>query len=349
MVRWFSIFCVALITVSGLCAQTAGTTNAALPKNPGQFLTLASSQNNIDVEGLQPWEMKASFQLFDEKGKPTQILKLEEIWAGAKQKQTWTSPSFNQRVIVNKDGKFRSGSQDAIPVYVGLALRTILHPVPEPHDIPADNMTKEEREMGQRMFDCVVNTLPAPPTITQPTRLRLEYIANSTAYCFDSGTTNFRFTLVNGDLLLQSNATSMFLGRQVPMQETVVDHGVVRLKGTVDELRLVNELDPQVFVPTADAVQLQSTTVASGIREGRLIHRVEPHVPDALRGLRETVLVHAVIGKDGHLHSVRVLGTPNSDLAMAASNAVSQWIYEPYIRNGEPIEINTTITVNFGQ
>jgi Gram-negative bacterial TonB protein C-terminal len=338
------------MSVSGLCAQTAGTTPASMPKNPAQFLTLALSQNDIDVEGLQPWELKATFQLFDEKGNSTQKLKLDEIWAGPKQqKQTWTSLSFNQIVIVNKDGKFRSGSLDAIPVYVGLALRTIQHPVPESQDIPADNMTKEEREMGQRRFDCVVNTSPAPPAITQPTRLRLEFVADSSAYCFDSGTTNFRFTLVNGDLLLQSNATSMFLGKQVAMQEVVVDHKVVRVKGIVDELRIVPDLDAQVFVPAADAVELQSMKVASGIREGRLVHRVEPHVPAAFRGLRETVMVQAIIGKDGHLHSVKVLGTPNSDLAMAASNAVRQWIYEPYLMNGKPVEIKTTVTVNFGQ
>jgi protein TonB len=87
----------------------------------------------------------------------------------------------------------------------------------------------------------------------------------------------------------------------------------------------------------------------SGARAGRLIHRVEPVVPAAFGSLRETVVLHAKIGKDGHIRSVKVIGSPNPDLALAASNAVRQWVYEPASLDGRPVEVSATITINFGQ
>jgi protein TonB len=54
----------------------------------------------------------------------------------------------------------------------------------------------------------------------------------------------------------------------------------------------------------------------------------------------------AVIGKDGTVEDVRVeRGLPV--LAQAAIEAVKHWRYRPYLLNGEPVEINSQITINF--
>jgi protein TonB len=54
----------------------------------------------------------------------------------------------------------------------------------------------------------------------------------------------------------------------------------------------------------------------------------------------------AVIGKDGSVQNVRVeSGLPV--LAQAAIDAVKQWRYKPYLLNGEPIEVDSQITINF--
>jgi periplasmic protein TonB len=53
-----------------------------------------------------------------------------------------------------------------------------------------------------------------------------------------------------------------------------------------------------------------------------------------------------VIGKDGAMENLRLIsGHPM--LAPAAIQAVSQWRYRPYILNGDAIEVETQITVNF--
>ena len=56
--------------------------------------------------------------------------------------------------------------------------------------------------------------------------------------------------------------------------------------------------------------------------------------------------MQAVIGKDGVISTVRILsGEPI--LARAAADAVLQWKYKPYLLNGEPVEIQTQVTIKF--
>jgi protein TonB len=58
------------------------------------------------------------------------------------------------------------------------------------------------------------------------------------------------------------------------------------------------------------------------------------------------VQLMATIGKRGNITTVKVLsGEPI--LAQAAQDAVKQWKYRPYFLNGEPVEIQTQVTVNF--
>jgi len=54
----------------------------------------------------------------------------------------------------------------------------------------------------------------------------------------------------------------------------------------------------------------------------------------------------AIIGKDGTIQNLHVIsGHPL--LSQAALDAVKQWRYKPYVLNGEPVEVDTTIQVNF--
>lgn len=88
--------------------------------------------------------------------------------------------------------------------------------------------------------------------------------------------------------------------------------------------------------------------IGSRVAEANLIHDVAPTYPtEAGRARVEgTVVLMAVIGKDGTVRDVRVeSGLPL--LAQAAIDAVKQWRYRPYLLNGEPIEVDSQITINF--
>jgi TonB family protein len=88
--------------------------------------------------------------------------------------------------------------------------------------------------------------------------------------------------------------------------------------------------------------------VAQGVTQGFLIDKVAPIYPKDARKARVqgTVVMKAVIGKDGGIASLEVLSGP-TPLVDAAVNAVKQWKYRPYLLQGQPVEVETQITVNF--
>lgn len=92
----------------------------------------------------------------------------------------------------------------------------------------------------------------------------------------------------------------------------------------------------------------QRVRVSQGVTQGLKIRDVKPSYPALARQARiqGTVLLQAVISKDGSIEGLKVLsGHPM--LVPAAIDAVKQWKYKPYILNGEPVEVDTQVTVNF--
>jgi protein TonB len=84
------------------------------------------------------------------------------------------------------------------------------------------------------------------------------------------------------------------------------------------------------------------------IVEAKLISRIEPRYPTLPLQLRRegTVVLHAIIGRDGRISALEVVsGSPF--FVDAALSAVRQWRYRPTMLNGESVEVETTITVIF--
>jgi TonB family protein len=88
--------------------------------------------------------------------------------------------------------------------------------------------------------------------------------------------------------------------------------------------------------------------VPASTSQGLLVSKVQPTYPALARQARVqgTVVLQALIGKDGAVQSLTVTsGHPM--LIQAALDAVKQWRYRPYLLNGEPVLVQTTINVNF--
>jgi TonB family protein len=106
------------------------------------------------------------------------------------------------------------------------------------------------------------------------------------------------------------------------------------------------ELEQKVSEGTS--VRLPRVRVPSSVMERNLLHRVDPVYPDdALRAKRQgLVVLDGVIGSDGavkELHSV----SGSDVLARAAIDAVKWWRFQPYVVNGKPTEVETTIEIDF--
>ena len=86
----------------------------------------------------------------------------------------------------------------------------------------------------------------------------------------------------------------------------------------------------------------------SHMSEGSLIYRVQPEYPEIARQARiqGAVQLRAIISKAGTIENLTVESGPPM-LIPSALKAVRQWRYRPYLLNGEPVEVETEITVNF--
>jgi TonB family protein len=90
--------------------------------------------------------------------------------------------------------------------------------------------------------------------------------------------------------------------------------------------------------------------VGGDIEAPHRIIKVQPIYPESARsaGVSGTVILHAIISMEGKPLSLRVMNSQiDPDLARSAVEAVSQWRYSPTLLNGEPIEVDTTIMVNY--
>ena len=104
------------------------------------------------------------------------------------------------------------------------------------------------------------------------------------------------------------------------------------------------------FNPPPVVHQAQPTTipVSGGVLEGMLISKTTPAYPTIARvaHVSGTVVLAAIISKEGTIVNLHVQsGHPM--LTQAAMDAVKTWRYRPYLLNGQPVEVETTINVVF--
>jgi protein TonB len=92
----------------------------------------------------------------------------------------------------------------------------------------------------------------------------------------------------------------------------------------------------------------QKIRISSGVAEGNKINAPNPSYPQMAKiaHIQGDVVLQATISKNGTIENLRaVSGHPI--LIQAALDAVRQWKYKPYILNGEPVEVETQVTVKF--
>ncbi len=118
--------------------------------------------------------------------------------------------------------------------------------------------------------------------------------------------------------------------------------------GDPSDLPTLFDSGSRPVVPAAPAAVVAHPLRLSHMSEGDLLRKVQPAYPALARSARiqGTVVLQAMIGKQGTIENLRVL-TGHPMLLQAALDAVRQWRYRPYILNSEPVEVETQITVNF--
>ena len=92
----------------------------------------------------------------------------------------------------------------------------------------------------------------------------------------------------------------------------------------------------------------QRIRVGGNVEAGARINNVTPEYPAIAKvaHISGTVVLHAIIAKDGTIQELSFVSGPPM-LVKSAMDAVKQWRYKPYLLNGDPVEVETTINVDF--
>jgi TonB family protein len=92
----------------------------------------------------------------------------------------------------------------------------------------------------------------------------------------------------------------------------------------------------------------QPVNVSSGVMAANVLSAPQPSYPRlaSLTRMKGEVVMQAIISKDGTIEEVHVI-KGHRLLRSAATNAVRSWRYRPYLVNGQPVEVATTVSVDF--
>lgn len=212
---------------------------------------------------------------------------------------------------------------------------------------------------GQNLSGKFTGTIfdPSDGTVPNATIVMTNHNANTVDMTTSDAEGNFVFhalpageyemkVLKPGFAVYRAPQVALEPGRDLTM---TVKLGIGRVDETVD-------VKAEGSAKATAAAELEAKSKAMRVRVGgnveaaKLLNKVTPIYPASAKasGAQGSVLLHAIVSTKGTPLSLQVLNSQiDPELARAAVEAVSQWRYQPTLLNGEPVEVDTLITVNF--
>jgi TonB family protein len=334
------------IPLPGQSAPPAAVPSAVLPplpKDPRAVLAAAAPFYNFDDPALKPWHLKATYQLYDESGKPTEQGTYEYWWASPQvHRSTWTRASATHTNWHLADGRQASlGTGQRLTYFEGELRNDLFEPVPSPAAIDPANLRLIKRELKIE-----TQNLPCISLVPDKGREQGDLRSNPT-YSFDASLPVLRLAYgFTGVVLTVYDRLIRLQGKLLARDVRVFAGGHTLFSATVDEVDAMNPADP-VLVPPSDAIFKPDGISTSDDLGGQLVKRVMPEYPLPARRQRErgTVLIDAKISSEGKVEDPQVISSPSALLSDASLQAISQWQYKPYTLDGRPAEVDTLIPV----
>jgi TonB family protein len=141
------------------------------------------------------------------------------------------------------------------------------------------------------------------------------------------------------------NDLKMLAGKEPPPSAGFVPTGAEGLggSGVAGNNVFSGSSEPKVKIASPSRL-----TISAGVAGGLLIQKTAPVYPQIAREARVsgTVVIQATISKAGVVQNLHVVSGPTM-LRQPALDAVQTWRYKPYLLDGEPVDVETTVSVNF--
>jgi TonB family protein len=344
----------ALIAVLFSCGQFLMAQNDApklLPRDPKAILDLTAPLYVFNAENAKPWHLSYRYRLAEDQGTARDSGKIDLWWSPNNvSRATWTRGDSVTSEWRTADGKRMKSAQGEL--IHGMEYRlsdAVLFHFPKAKDYesgdPQLKLIPLSGPEGERL--CVA--LVSPNMTLESNSLN----GVGTAYCFDSQKPVLVSSLMNHTITNQYSRIQSFENHNVAGHIEIVYAGKKSLEADLESSAEITA-DDAAFTPTPDAKedipQIKTITVKPGpMVVGNLLERVEPVYPLYAKALKigGIVMIKGVIGKDGRIKDAVVVFSPHPSLSGAALEAVRQWRYKPYMLNGEPVEVQTTINLAF--
>jgi TonB family protein len=357
----------ALVCVACLTLGAQDNATAKLPADPKAILEMAAPFYNYDAATAKPWHLSYRYRLLDDQGNASADGKFEYWWAPGKvSRVTWTKGENAHTDWHTADGKLlRAVTGNDIAGMDHRLFDAVLVSLPKAQDYDSGPMSS--------LMSLKLVTLNNAGSVNLcvavvPTRSAADFHSDSlagvgTAYCFDSQAPVLVSTVQNHTITNSYSKIEKFMGHNVAGHIDISYVGQKKVEADLVEVKEI-QADDAAFTPSPDAKEppIQIITMKqvpitkgadgstyAGMTPGVVIERVPPVYPPIARAQRiaGTVKIMATIGKDGTVHDAKVLSSPDASLSQAALDAVAQWRYQPYTLNGAPVEVKTTINVDF--
>jgi len=330
-------------------AQQAATP-PPLPKDAQEIFVAARPLYDFSAPTIKPWHMRVSYQLYDESGKPSDQGIYEYWWAAPDTyRSSWKRPGVSQTDWDVKGQHFHSGEGPSLEFFERKLQSDILDPLPNPEKLDPEKvrLDKEEQKFGSVKLPCVM----VIPKVHLNGHLQPVPLGEFPTYCFSPDHPVLRAYYAYGATSVIYNRVVLAQGIYLPKQLSIQDGSRLVLTASMDTLETISASSAEL-IPAKDAEAVSNPSrveIASGIAQGQLLKQVRPYYPQGAKGNHDEgkVVLQAVIGTDGRVHDLSVVEGPSPLLIGSAMWAVSQWEYKPYLLNGAPVEVNTTINVVF--
>jgi TonB family protein len=300
-------------------------------------VTQIADAESLVRPGSVPWHLRMTFQLFDLKGKASEQGIIEEWWAAPDvYRRVITSPSYSA-TVPGDDTQTKTSRRTKY--LVNLLLDQLVDPIPHYGDFKDLNVTEEKRKFGMVELTCYSVLRAGLPSREPQTQ-------NHPEFCIDEGGTDLRIRFDSGNFVAVRNRMARFRGIQLGLDNVLSYSGTEAISGHVETLESYDLAKyPQAMTKAHEAAQ----PVPDIILAGKVIRKEQPVYPETakLRHLTGTVILSAIISKEGRISSVEAIASPDVSLSDSAVAAVKNWTYTPYLLDGEPTEVDTTITVNY--
>jgi TonB family protein len=320
--------------------------------DPGTLLRMAAPYYDYASPDMKPWHMRYRYHYFDENGQAGGEGTFDYWWSTTKvSRATWTQGDQTRTEWHNVAGK-------ELELVSGAGVPSMTHRlywVMAPGFLTMKDSESDGRQLtyfttktSTTTLACVGSVRAGAPGKTTPS-----FGSVWPTYCFQEGQPVLMASRENGSLINAYGKVQRFQNHYFPGDIEILYVGKKRVEATLEESNEV-AADDEVFIPAAEAKEPPPPVVivvpkGGGIKLPVLIQRVEPIYPESDHAMRRggTVVVRAMIGKDGKVKNAKIVSSPEASLSAAALDAVRQWRYEPGVLNGQPAEVDTTMTLNF--